>query len=137
MSPVPRFAPLDDPRTRPFWEATAAGGLALPACGACGTWQWYPVGGLPCHPDAPTEWRPVAQSGTVFTFTRVERMFLPHGGEPPFTVALVELDGIVGPRLVTVLVGEGSDEPTIGARVRLAPTRFDTHTLPTFALVGV
>jgi hypothetical protein len=51
-------------------------------------------------------------------------------------LALVELDGVEGPRLVTVLVGPGSDEPAIGDRVRLSPTTFDTHTLPTFELTG-
>ena len=50
-------------------------------------------------------------------------------------MVLVELDGAPGPRLVSVLVGDGSDAPTIGDRVRLSPTRFATHTLPTFALV--
>jgi len=133
---VPDFAPLDDPRTRPFWEATANGGLSLPACSTCGTWQWYPLAGLPCHSDATLVWRPVAGEGTIFTWTRVERAFLPSGASPPFTVALVEIDGVEGPRLVTVLVGPGSDEPVIGDRVRLAPTVLPTHTLPTFELAG-
>jgi uncharacterized OB-fold protein len=137
MSPVPRFAPpVDNPLIAPFWDATAEGRLALPACSVCGAWQWYPLAGLPCHPDATRDWKPVPTEGAIFTYTRVERAFLPHGGEPPYTLALVELDGIEGPRLVTVLVGPGSDEPAIGDRVRLSPTTFDTHTLPTFELTG-
>jgi uncharacterized OB-fold protein len=78
----------------------------------------------------------VPTEGKIFTYTRVERAFLPYGGEPPYTLALVELDGVDGPRLVTVLVGPGSDEPAIGDRVRLSPTVFETHTLPTFELTG-
>jgi uncharacterized OB-fold protein len=135
--PVPSFAPpLDDPRIAPFWEATAEGHLALPACAVCGAWQWYPVAGLPCHPEATLQWNRVATQGTIFTFTRVERAFLPAGGEPPYTLALVELDGVQGPRLVTVLVGPGSDQPAIGDRVHLSPTALATHTLPTFELTG-
>jgi uncharacterized OB-fold protein len=135
--PVPSFAPpVDDRLTAPFWEATAEGHLALPACAVCGAWQWYPVAGLPCHPEAALEWKRVPTEGTIFTYTRVERAFLPSGGEPPYTLALVELDGVQGPRLVTVLVGPGSDEPAIGDRVRLSPTAFATHTLPTFELTG-
>jgi uncharacterized OB-fold protein len=136
--PVPSFAPpADDPRAGPFWEATAQGHLALPACPICGAWQWYPLAGLPCHPEATLQWKRVPTEGTIFTFTRVERAFLPAGGEPPYTLALVELDGVEGPRLVTVLVGPGSEEPAIGDRVRLSPTVLATHTLPTFELTGV
>lgn len=135
VSPVPSFWPaVENPDTAPFWEATAEGRLALPACSVCGAWQWYPVSGLACHPEAHHEWRHVAGEGRVFTFTRVERAFLPEGGDPPYTLALVDLDGVEGCRLVTVLVGPGSDCPAIGDRVRLSPTRFETHTLPTFEL---
>jgi uncharacterized OB-fold protein len=137
MSPVPQFAPpQDDPRVRPFWEATSAGRLTLPACGVCGDWQWYPLGGLSCHQEAALVWKDVPGEGVIYTFTRVERAFLPFGGDPPYTLALIELDGVAGPRLVTVLVGQGSDAPSIGDRVRLAPTVFETHTLPTFELAA-
>ena len=135
--PVPNFAPSPGhAATAPYWEATAQGHMELPACSVCGAWQWYPLTGLACHPEATVVWRPVPNEGTIFTFTRVERAFLPQGGDPPYTVALVELEGVAGPRIVTVLVGPGSDEPAIGDRVRLAPTTFETHTLPTFELVG-
>lgn len=135
--PVPNFAPsVDHALSAPYWAAAAEGRLALPACSVCGAWQWYPVAGLPCHPEATREWKPVAGEGTIFTFTRVERAFLPEGGDPPYTLVLVDLDGVAGPRIVTVLVGPGSDDPAIGDRVRLAPTRFETHTLPTFELVS-
>jgi uncharacterized protein len=132
---VPEFAPYtDDPLYAPFWEAASAGKVALPACPDCGVFQWYPLAGRRCGHTGPLEWRDLAGTGTIFSFTRVERAFLPSGGEPPYTVVLVELDGAPGPRLVSVLVGDGSDAPAIGDRVRLSPTRFATHTLPTFAL---
>ena len=133
---VPNFAPPTNlPLIAPFWDAAAEGRLVLPACSQCGEWQWYPVEGQACHPEATREWRDVAHTGTVFTHTRVERGFLPSGNETPYVLALVELDGVVGPRLVTAIVGEGSDTLAIGDRVRLAPTTFATHTLPTFSVV--
>lgn len=132
---VPEFAPqVDDPLYAPFWAAAQAGKVALPACPDCGVFQWYPLAGRPCGHTGPLEWRVLPGTGTIFSFTRVERAFLPSGGEPPYTVVLVELDGAPGPRLVSVLVGDGSDAPAIGDQVRLSPTRFATHTLPTFAL---
>jgi len=134
---VPEFAPyLDDPTYSPFWAAAERGRIALPACPVCGVFQWYPLPGRPCGHAGPLEWRDLPGTGTIFTFTRVERAFLPSGGAPPYTVVFVELDGAPGPRLVTVLVGEGSATPAIGDRVRLAPTRTATHTLPTFALAA-
>ena len=136
MGRVPDFAPYRHPLTDPFWQASADGLVALPSCGVCGCWQWYPLAGVACHPEADQVWRTVPGEGSIFTFTRVERAFLPSGGEPPYTVALVELDATPGVRLVTVLVGPGSDEPAIGDRVRLAPTKFDTHTLATFEIVA-
>lgn len=136
MSPVPDFAPYEHPSTAPFWAATAEGGMSLPCCTVCGCWQWYPSAGSPCHPGHVTEWRAVPGQGVIYTFTRVERAFLPAGGEPPYTLALVELDGVDGARVVTVLVGPGSEDPAIGDRVRLSPTRLATHTLPTFELAA-
>lgn len=137
MDRVPDFPPpAGDPATAPFWDATKQGALRLPACPVCHEWQWYPLGGLPCHPDQSLEWRIVQGLGTIFTFTRVERAFLPSGGEPPYTIALVELDDAPGHRLVTVLVGPGCERPAIGDRVCLAPTVLPTHTLPTFSIAA-
>lgn len=134
---VPDFPPRpDDPLSAPFWAAAARGVVALPGCPACGRWSWYPLDGCPCGHDGELAWHDLPGTGRIFTFTRVERAFLPTGGEPPYTLVLVELDGAPGPRMVSVLVGEGCADPRIGADVRLAPTRLDTHTLPTFELVG-
>lgn len=135
MTAVPDFAPYDHPSTAPFWAAAADGRLALPACPVCGRRQWYPVAGQSCHPDRRAEWTDVAREGSIFTWTRVERAFLPSGGNSPYTLALIDLDGAEGVRVVTVLVGPGSDEPTIGERVRLAPTVLAGHTLPTFEII--
>lgn len=134
---VPQFAPPHDlPELQPFWDAAARGGLALPRCPECSVWQWYPTSGCPCGHPGGVEWRDVRGTGTIHTFTRVERDFLPSGSAAPYTVALVDLDDAPGVRLVTDLVGPGSHEPRIGDRVVLSPTVFDTHTLPTFRLSG-
>ncbi|HTZ29180.1 MAG TPA: zinc ribbon domain-containing protein, partial [Streptosporangiaceae bacterium] len=81
---VPEFAPYtDDPLYAPFWQAAEAGKLALPACPDCGVFQWYPLAGRRCGHTGPLEWRELPGTGTIFSFTRVERAFLPSGGEPP------------------------------------------------------
>ena len=126
---------LDSPVVAPFWEALDRGELRLPACSECGRWQWYPGEAVVCHPGAPLDWREVAGTGRLYTFTTVERAFLPGGADDvPFVVGLVELDGVVGPRLVTVLEVEGGGEPAVGDRVHLHPVRLSTHTLPVFVV---
>jgi uncharacterized protein len=134
---VPDHPPATDlPDLQPFWDAAGRGELVLPRCPECESWQWYPGPGCPCGHTGEFEWCRVRGTGVLYTFTRVERAFLPGGTGRPYTVALVELDDAPGVRLVTDLVGPGSDAPRIGARVTLSPSVFDTHTLPTFALVG-
>lgn len=134
---VPDFPPpADVPELAAFWEATARGSLAVPECPECApedtVVQWYPLAGRPCGHTGDLRWRDVPGAGSLYTFTRVERAFLPSGYPGPFTVALVELDAVPAMRLVTALVGPGSERPNIGCRVHLSPTVFETHTLPTF-----
>jgi uncharacterized protein len=132
---LPDFPPrFDSDIVRPYWAALERGELALPACSACGAWQWYPFDFVKCHADAHHEWRSVSTHGTVFSFTVVHRGFLPNAvpKAPPYMSALVEIDGVAGPRIPSLLVNLGSRAPAIGMRVRLAPLRRSTYTAPAF-----
>jgi uncharacterized OB-fold protein len=132
---IPDFPPrYDDDTVRPFWDAVAQGELHLPACSVCGKWQWYPHGSVACHPEAHLDWRRVAATGTVFTHTTVHRSLLPDGNQTdvPFLTALIEIDGVEGPRLVTALVNMDGRKPAIGMRVRLAPVPRSGFVLPAF-----
>lgn len=132
---VPNFPPPQDvPQLQPFWSAVGRNELVFPRCRECGRWHWYPGPGCRCGHDEEFEWHPVRAEGVIFSFTRVERAFLPSGSDPPYTVVLVEFDDAPGLRLVTNLVGDGADAPAIGDRVILSPTVFDTHVLPTFTI---
>ncbi len=127
----PRF---DTDIVRPFWAALERGEFQLPACSVCGAWQWYPYDFVRCHDAAHLEWRPAPTTGTVFTWTRVLRSFLPGAkpGDVPYVTALVELDGAPGVRFATCLVNLGDRDPQIGMRVRLHPVRRSTYTAPAF-----
>ena len=117
MSGLPTFAPPDDEVAAPFWAAIEAHEIHLPRCTACGRWQWYPTStGADCA-DGELEWQPVAQTGTVYTQTQVERAFLPGGREDvPFIVAFIELDDVPGVRLIGNL--DMADNVGIGDRVQ-------------------
>jgi uncharacterized OB-fold protein len=114
---VPHYAPPDRALTRPFWDGVAVGEIRIPRCTECGHHQWYPLS-VAEHGDGGTfEWTPVATTGTVFSHTTVRRPFLPGAttADVPYTVVLVELDGVPGVRLVGRL--RDGDEPAIGQRV--------------------
>jgi hypothetical protein len=85
----------------PFWDAIRDHTIKLPQCTVCHRWQWYPTdagadcaGGELVWVDAPT-------TGTLHTYTRVERAFLPDGqADVPFVVGFIDLEGVPGLRLV-------------------------------------
>src|SRR3982750_1727248 len=106
---LPSYAPPDDDEiAAPFWDAIERDAIRLPRCSVCGAWQWYPTSvGADCA-GGELVWETVAQNGTLHTFTRVERAFLPGGqGDVPFVVGFVELDGVDGVRLVSNVLDDG------------------------------
>lgn len=127
----PRF---DSDRVRPYYEALDRGEFALPACSECGAWLWYPFEFIPCHADAHHEWKRVSAIGAVFSYTIVHRGFLPNAerGADPYVAALVELDGIEGVRIPSLLINLGERVPKIGMRVRLSPLKRSSYTAAAF-----
>jgi hypothetical protein len=134
---LPTFEPPDDVAwATPFWEAIGRDALALPRCSACHTWIWYPDDAGPCCEDATFEWVDVATTGTLHTWTRVRRAFLPRGRDDvPYVVGFVELDGVDGLRLV-VNLADGATDPTIGQRVRATFVEHAGRRRPVFVAQG-
>lgn len=117
-----------DPINVPFWTAAAEHKLVMQYCSSCNNYQFY---GRPfcltCQSDE-IEWKPVSGLGQVYTMTCVH-MAWSDAFDPPFTVAIVELDE--GPRLVTNIV---NGEANIGDRVMVTwRERENAPPLPVFA----
>jgi uncharacterized protein len=129
---IPLFEPpAEVDVARPFWDAVSQGELRLPRCSACHKFQWYPDDTGPGCEGATYEWVPVARTGVLHTMTRVHRSFLPGGEGPlPFTVGLVELDGVAGCRLVAVMLE--SPDLEIGDRVEAHFLTVDGQIRPVF-----
>jgi uncharacterized OB-fold protein len=105
--------PFGDPLTAPFWEAARRHQLIIQRCSSCGHYQFYPRPFcLKCLFQR-LEWVSAKGTGTIYSGTTVRLKVLPEI-EPPFGVALVDLDE--GPRFF-------ANVPTlpvpIGARVRI------------------
>ena len=118
--PLPAPAPIVDPETRPFWEATAEGRLLLPRCEACGTAIWYPRSFCPACGSTDVAWLEASGRGTIYSFTinRMGRADLSeYRGVGPFVLAYVELEE--GPRVLTNVVGCDPDSLAVGQAVEV------------------
>jgi hypothetical protein len=98
--PDPGFEP-----TRGFWEAAQREELAIPRCGACGRYTWYPAPRC-AHCDADRlEWSRVSGVASLFSWTLVTRaLFGAFAEKTPYVTGLVALVEDPAVRLVTTLV---------------------------------
>jgi len=113
----------DDPSTRPYWEAALEGRLALQRCNTCAAHQLYPRPFCLACESNDLDWVDAAGFGAVYSVT-VNRLHVLPDLEPPYAIALVELDE--GPRVMTHVDGDVQ----IGDRVAVA-WRQHTDALPT------
>ncbi len=118
-------------RNAHFWTGGARGELCLLRCSACRHW---------IHPPAPIcpaclarDVAPEAVSGRarVATFTVNHQSWIP-GFDPPYLVAIVELDEQRGLRLTTNLVKCAIEDVRIDMRVRVVFEERDDVWIPLF-----
>lgn len=93
MNVEDRMLPPESPAGAPFWAASRERRLLLPWCDGCGRPHWYPRGFCPhCLGDA-IEWREASGAGRVYAVSVQPKAAFPGvGGDPPYAVALVDLD---------------------------------------------
>jgi acetyl-CoA acetyltransferase/uncharacterized OB-fold protein len=126
-----RVLPAVTPDNEHFWLGGAEGELRFQRCQTCGWWL---------HPPSPScpiclgrDLRIEAASGlaTVCTYTVNWQAWYPNL-DPPYVVAIVELDEQPGLRLTTNLVGIEPDAVEIGQRARVVFEEWDGVWLPFF-----
>ena len=123
--------PLPEPNSETafFWEAAQKGELHILRCNACGTYVHLPRPA--CRNCQSTDLAParVSGRGVVHSFT-VTHFPLP-GFEPPFAVALIELEE--GVRLASNVVDVPPEEMAVGIPVEVTFVKVaDDVTLPLF-----
>lgn len=127
-----RLLPAVGPDNEHFWHGGAEGELRFLRCDACRSYV---------HPPAPVcpeclgrALSPEAVSGraTVHTYTVNHHPWVP-GFDPPYVVAIVDVEEQPGLRLTTNIVGCEPDEVSIGMPVRVVfEARDDGIFIPLF-----
>ncbi|EKF21686.1 hypothetical protein C731_4425 [Mycolicibacterium hassiacum DSM 44199] len=116
--PQVRLAPSPTAESRAFWTGGQHGRLLIQRCRSCGHFF---------HPPAPSCWRcrgtdvgpePVSGTGAVAAYTINRQPWIP-GFEPPYIVAMVELDDEPDVRLVTNVVDVSLDDIRVGLPVEV------------------
>ncbi len=113
-----RLLPQVTPWNEHFWHGGADGELRFLRCGSCGYYV-HPPSPL-CPECLSRDLSPEAVSGraVVHTFTVNHQPWIP-GFDPPYVVAIVELDEQEGLRLTTNLVSCEPEDVSIGMRVKV------------------
>ncbi|MFN7953106.1 MAG: OB-fold domain-containing protein [bacterium] len=126
-----RVLPAVDATNEHFWTSGARGVLAVLRCARCATW---------IHPPAPIcpscssrELAPQATSGrgTLVSYTINHQPWIP-GFDPPYVIALVELDDQPGLRITSNLIGCALDSIEIGLPVEVCFDEYEGVWIPLF-----
>jgi uncharacterized OB-fold protein len=112
--PLPQPTPL----AQPFWDALKQGEVHLQCCDDCGHYNHPPQIICPrCHSRS-LSWKPVAQTGTLYSYTIVYRPpMAAFKADVPYGVGLINIDGTDARLLSNVLAP--IDTLRIGMRLQL------------------
>jgi uncharacterized OB-fold protein len=118
MSLPAKPVPLADPDSAPYWDAAKESRLVAQQCGECGHRFFPPRPRCPVCTSANLDWKPLSGRGHVYTFC-ITRMALVRGFEPPYVVAVVELDDMPGSRITANIADCAIEAVKIGMPVEV------------------
>ena len=131
MRPSFRILPHLSRDNEHFWTGGAAGELRFLRCRACRHWLHPPAPICPACLERDLDVEAASGRGEVVTFTINHQPWIP-GFDPPYAVAIVELDEQPGLRLTTNVVGCEPERVAIGMRVRVTFEARDGVHVPLF-----
>ena len=131
--------PAANAETAGWWDAAAAHRLVVQRCTACGRLRHPPGPVCPACRSSGSEWKAVAGTGTVYTFSIVRQAFISSLQDRlPYVVAVVELDGAPGIRIVSNVVDVDAEEVSVGMAVDVVWEDMGPElALPRFRPVGL
>lgn len=114
--PLPNVDHLD---YKPFWEATRRAQIAVQKCAACGALRFPPRPACPQCGSLEHAWEVQPGSGRLYSWTVTHVPMHPFFADAvPYAVAVVELDGGHGLRMLGRLVGVDPAALRIGLPLR-------------------
>ena len=109
--------PIPTPTSQPFWDGLAQRKVRIQQCRACHSWIFYPRVICPRCWAADLDWKEIAGTGTLYTFTICRKPTHPlFADEVPQLLAVVQLDE--GPRLTSTLVNVKEQDIRVGMRLK-------------------
>jgi uncharacterized OB-fold protein len=130
-----RILPRVNDENRFFWTSGEDGRLRFLRCDQCGFFVHPPSPICPkclCKRLTPTA---VSGRATVATFTVNHQPWIP-GYDPPYVVAIIEIEEQPSVRLMTNIFGCAPDDVRIGMPVQVAFEHHDDVWLPLFEPAG-
>ena len=113
-----RPLPVADLHTAAYWQHAADGRFALPRCGSCGKYHFYPRGSCPHCGSADIVWVEASGRGEVYSFSVVYRAPDPaFADDVPYVVAIVRTEE--GPHLLSRVVDVDPVAVTVGMKLRV------------------
>lgn len=130
------FTLVTDQWTKPFWDAASEGRLVAARCSDCGHFRMPPTPFCPRCRSQTIDWVQLPGTGTIYSYTVVERAILPELADCiPYVPAVVEPDGAPGIRLITNIVESAVDDIVSGARVSVLFDAIEGGAIPRFRIV--
>ena len=132
MTPEFRLLPRLTDDNKFFWTSGADGKLRFLRCSKCGYYVHPPSPICPHDLTKTLAPEPVSGRGMVATFTINEQPWIP-GFDPPYAIAIVEIEEQPSVRLTTNIVGCPPESVHIGMQVEVTFEQRDDVWLPLFA----
>lgn len=131
-------SPVPDMETRDFWDQAKHGVLTAQQCQACGSLQFPAYACCQRCNATDLKWSAVSPHGTIYTWTTVHRSpRAEFAGRVPYTLVVVEIDGVKGLRYPGLLVNSPPGQPKIGLGVTVTFEEIsDGYRLPVWRLDG-
>lgn len=130
------FTLVMDRWTQPYWDAAAQGRLVAARCGACGHFRMPPTPFCPHCRSQEIDWVELPGTGTIHSYTVVERAILPELADCiPYVPAVVEPDGAHPIRIITNIVDSAVEDIVGGARVSVLFDPVAGGAIPRFRIV--
>ncbi len=102
----------------PWWRAAAEHRLVVQRCSECSHLRLPPTPVCPQCRSADADWQEISGKGELYTFTVVHR---PVAADQalPFVIAVIELEGAQGLRMISNIVDTPPEELEIGLAVEV------------------